>query len=253
MMFCRFFVLHNSFHGLKATVYEIALLNTSMFDDIRHLIIKNRNTMKKTLFFLSLLMTGAGLSQNCEITDVVVVQVYECQPTFNGNLAYPVELRIYYNNEPSNGTLIFDGTSMGVSEAYPATGSPQLIAVNNIPPNTATDFTVYFLNDPNCSFTSINPWPVQDCSTTSLSEEKIENHYSIYPNPSSGSFTLSLNSTPNELERIEIISILGKKVYELQITEKEILIDLNNQQKGVYLARILDKSGKVQIKKLVIQ
>ncbi len=67
------------------------------------------------------------------------------------------------------------------------------------------------------------------------------NHFSIYPNPSNGSFTLETN-VPEELQSLEIINILGEKVYSLQELNKINMINISDKAKGIYIVKL--KSGK---------
>jgi uncharacterized repeat protein (TIGR03803 family) len=65
----------------------------------------------------------------------------------------------------------------------------------------------------------------------------------IYPNPNNGSFTLSLSNI-NENCNIEIYKEVGEKVLtEIRQPAEDNLINLCGQPDGVYLYRVLDKSG----------
>jgi endonuclease I len=73
--------------------------------------------------------------------------------------------------------------------------------------------------------------------------------FSIYPNPSNGHFTIQLKDA-NEASNIEIISILGQRVFS-QKNSLNSSINVNNIQKGIYIVRITQGS-KTSSKKIII-
>lgn len=72
----------------------------------------------------------------------------------------------------------------------------------------------------------------------------------IYPNPSSGQFTIEVEKPENAL--IEIYNILGEKIFENKITDSKTKINLNHEA-GIYFLKI--KTGKKIINnvKIIIQ
>jgi hypothetical protein len=66
----------------------------------------------------------------------------------------------------------------------------------------------------------------------------------VYPNPSKGSFTLSLSNV-NMKSEVEIYNILGENVLNetLRSTQDDNLINLTNQPNGVYFYRVLSENG----------
>lgn len=77
----------------------------------------------------------------------------------------------------------------------------------------------------------------------------VEEESTIFPNPSNGVFTLSLNS--KSLKDIYIYDVTGKIVYENKgVNDTNIIIDLNDHAKGIFIVRITD--GKTSITKKVI-
>ncbi len=65
----------------------------------------------------------------------------------------------------------------------------------------------------------------------------------IYPNPSSGIFTITNNEY--EISNVEITNITGKIIYKLRIKNQEsrILIDISNQPNGIYFLSAETKNG----------
>ncbi|HNW89892.1 MAG TPA: T9SS type A sorting domain-containing protein [Bacteroidales bacterium] len=74
----------------------------------------------------------------------------------------------------------------------------------------------------------------------------------IYPNPSDGMFYIELYAAEGSANRLEVFDILGKKVYEEQLTGNKSAINLSGQPKGVYFARIFS-GNKLHIEKLILQ
>ena len=71
----------------------------------------------------------------------------------------------------------------------------------------------------------------------------------IFPNPSSGIFTLQTSITKGELG---IYNLLGEKVFASVVSHPSSVINLSSQPKGVYFVRVVsDKQSFTQ--KVVIQ
>ncbi len=76
-------------------------------------------------------------------------------------------------------------------------------------------------------------------------ENDIEN-IKIYPNPSTGKFFIK--STTGNIERISILDILGKNVFQLDRSIQQF--DISNLQSGMYFLRITTENGNF-IKKIL--
>ena len=74
----------------------------------------------------------------------------------------------------------------------------------------------------------------------------------VYPNPSSGLFTIQASE---KISRIEILNILGEKVYSsANITPLTTWrIDLGKQPKGVYFYKALLENGLIRAGKLMTE
>jgi hypothetical protein len=72
----------------------------------------------------------------------------------------------------------------------------------------------------------------------------------IYPNPSAGLF--NINFDENDLpENYEVVDLMGKVIIAKQnITSKEVVIDIQNVTKGIYILRILNKQNTLSTYKL---
>jgi len=91
-----------------------------------------------------------------------------------------------------------------------------------------------------------------DFSAVGLNENAIENSLSIFPNPANYFFNVKLKGY--NLERISIIDILGKEVYNKQFSdnENEQMISTEKFNPGVYFLKI-NSSGETIIKKVLIE
>lgn len=77
-----------------------------------------------------------------------------------------------------------------------------------------------------------------------------ENEIIISPNPSNGIFNISTNS---ELKKdIYIYDVTGKIVYQnISVVEKNITLNLSEQQKGIYIVRITDANSSTTHKIII--
>ena len=92
-------------------------------------------------------------------------------------------------------------------------------------------------------------------TTTALTNESfLQNGFSIYPNPSKGSFTIQFKDLINSYS-VEVFDVTGKTIYENNYDQSANLsqvITLDNPTSGVYFVNIKTDKGLVT-KKLVIQ
>lgn len=68
--------------------------------------------------------------------------------------------------------------------------------------------------------------------------ESEENRFAIYPNPSDGIFTISMEESDSPYT-IEITDMTGRTVYTRNGDEQEVEIDLSGKAKGVYTVKVL--------------
>ncbi|TSJ46695.1 T9SS-dependent M36 family metallopeptidase [Fluviicola chungangensis] len=79
--------------------------------------------------------------------------------------------------------------------------------------------------------------------TLGLSENKAAVHVQVYPNPSNGKMTVK--NTVSGIERVELVDLSGKTVYAKTIenSSKEVVLDISNLNKGLYLMKIQTSNG----------
>jgi len=72
--------------------------------------------------------------------------------------------------------------------------------------------------------------------------------FSVFPNPTSGSFVIT---SPENQSQLEIYNTLGKKVYSTIILKTKNEIDISSQPVGVYFLRIVNQNGSITEKKII--
>ena len=85
------------------------------------------------------------------------------------------------------------------------------------------------------------------CSSLSLDDNIWGNNIKIYPNPTSKTF--NINSSQIELNKIEIYSLLGKKLKEYNVNTQ--VYNIEDLTSGLYLVKIYSNKGMFTIKKLI--
>jgi hypothetical protein len=78
--------------------------------------------------------------------------------------------------------------------------------------------------------------------------------FKVYPNPTTGNFTLELKGTEvSERVSVEIYGILGEKILTSEMNgSKQRVFDLSGRQHGVYLVRVMN-GGEMGMTKIIKQ
>jgi hypothetical protein len=131
---------------------------------------------------------------------------------------------------------------------------------------------VFLLNQNNNSWTSINDnlgdlgvnalyvdGNTLYCGSSSIWHRAISNIVGInetqqstttmYPNPSTGTFTINSKTT---LTQIQITDISGRVVFETKPNTVQTIVNLQNQSKGIYQVKLVD-TEKTTVQKIVLQ
>lgn len=86
-------------------------------------------------------------------------------------------------------------------------------------------------------------------------ESFAKNNIKMYPNPTKGDLNLSWdkNAITSEVDNLQIFDLKGVKVFSKELASlDEISVNISNLNSGVYLLKLIDKSGKeISIKKLI--
>ena len=119
--------------------------------------------------------------------------------------------------------------------------------MGDVVPNTASIFFDY--NPPIVTNTFYTEF-VENLGNPTFTSNQI----TIYPNPAKHSVTVDLTQSTEHLSEIVFFDIVGKKVKVTNaFGENQILIDVSDLSKGVYLIEIQTENKIKTFKKLMIQ
>ncbi len=98
-----------------------------------------------------------------------------------------------------------------------------------------------------------SPFNQFDCITTSIEIPEIEhNEFNVFPNPTKGSFIISLDGML-EGGKVEIKNLFGENVFiENILNESRKEINLKNIAQGIYFVKVFDRE-KYYCKKLIVE
>jgi uncharacterized protein YjdB len=149
---------------------------------------------------------------------------------------------IILSGGPSGGTWVSADSSIATVSA---TG-----AVTGVATGTAT---IMYITTNGCgSDSAMIPATILHCTTANAPITNQHPIVEIYPNPSAGEFSLSVNSVTENTAHVIINDIVGRRVYEsVAYTNKAVAISLH-QPAGIYFACVAVGSKKYFIK-LVIE
>ena len=92
---------------------------------------------------------------------------------------------------------------------------------------------------------------IGNTSTVGLTENNTIDNTTVFPNPTTGNIFINLNT--NSLSEIKITNILGELIYKTTTTKQQIVLDLTNQPKGIYLVKTTDNNQNITNRKIIIQ
>jgi len=85
------------------------------------------------------------------------------------------------------------------------------------------------------------------CATLGNSSFEMANSLKIYPNPSTGIFTI----TTQKNATIEVYDLVGKAIAKQQITTGSNTVNISNYASGVYLVKAISETGETATYKVV--
>jgi len=90
-------------------------------------------------------------------------------------------------------------------------------------------------------------------STVEIEENKLDNNFTIYPNPSNTNF--SIETIDNLGNIIKVFNSVGQEVYSIIINQTNTVIDVKDLgTKGLYILNLIDRNSKViSTKKLIVE
>lgn len=186
-------------------------------------------------------IVNSSISSSCIVTSAANISTTATELTFNGNDAVGLF---------KNGVLIdIIGTFNGGTANFAIDVTLRRKSTVTAP---TTTFNLAAQWDSYSTDTCSNLGAKYAIATSVENEEEILsplNGMILYPNPSNGNFTIYFDNT-NTSYSIEIISLLGQKVFEKSNTI-DSLSTVNNLPKGIYIVRI-NKDSETFSKKIII-
>ncbi len=137
-------------------------------------------------------------------------------------------------------------TASGAS-TYSWTSGPNA-ASYTVNPITNTTYTVAATAANTCTNATTFIQNVSICTALNETEQFAE--FKIYPNPTNGEVNLSF--TGDDIRAIEIVDLIGKKVYSTISIKQDLLIDAASFNKGIYFINIYSDNLKTS-KKLIVE
>ena len=85
-----------------------------------------------------------------------------------------------------------------------------------------------------------------NCQSFTLSTQNLKSsNFSIYPNPTHSTTTISYNQI---IQKVEVYTITGKKIIEKNPNKQTAIINMNSLNKGIYIAVITSEKKHVTMK-----
>lgn len=185
-------------------------------------------------------IVNSSIASACYATSTANLSTAATEMAFNGNDA----IGLFKNGNLIDIIGIFNGgtADFSIDETL---RRKTTVTVPKTTFNKTTDWDVLGLDT--CSGLGSRNAGNTDVNSNSVSDEK---NISIFPNPSNGTFEISLGQLDTN-SKIEIFNIVGRKVFEKgEINDASIKI--NNLANGVYLITISQKNTIIT-KKIIVE
>ena len=84
----------------------------------------------------------------------------------------------------------------------------------------------------------------QNFRLSSHCNDVVDFNLTVYPNPSSGMFTIKLPLSISGQGQVSIFDIMGHEVYSANVTlENQLVVDASSFANGIYFVRLKDEKG----------
>ncbi len=147
----------------------------------------------------------------------------------------------------ANGTVV--PSSMGIGDSMVLNLKWKLVNVYNVSELALVSFVQTQGGDKSVLQAGYSPFP----SATGVSEIPTVSDFNIYPNPSNGNLTISLNSAKEQKMNIQVLDQMGKVVFA--VNDRDVIsgstqtnLDLSSLSSGIYMLRLENKEGSVNRK-----
>ncbi|MDC0230880.1 M12 family metallo-peptidase [Aureispira] len=154
---------------------------------------------------------------------------------------------------PYNGTLLFNGIALMVGDTFSQANIDSLyISYQHDNSQTLLDYFEYTVVCPDGGYlgSQIFQINIQNPlnSTTYHSEEQLK----IFPNPNTGSFTISIPERLKSPYRISLLNVLGQQFFGQKATKRKTQINLNDLPTGIYICEVRSAEDKLISEKVLI-
>lgn len=150
-------------------------------------------------------------------------------------------------------TICSNAAPLALNQASPSGGTYTGNGVNNAQFNPAVagvgsqTITYTYTDLNNCTNSATQILNVEVCTGINEINGQV---VTIFPNPTTGQFTLQLPGTQNNYP-VEIYNVLGEKIEQTILTSAENTLNLSNQATGMYFINIQLEEGVATTKVLV--
>ncbi len=204
------------------------------------------------------------------LTAVAVVSAVKyCDISYNGVGVYGsgvIEMNNISNNaiglESAADTILCNAICNNTTYNFKAIVTTNAIAKDNywcLPDSASIQATIYdAYQNSNLGFVFFTPFDTVVCVNPTGQNEITDNisTVKVFPNPSTGIFTIALAGAQNFVPTVEVYNLLGEKMYsQLKIDDAQWRINLSGPPNGLYFYRVLNEnrsilgSGKVVVQK----
>lgn len=252
-----FNVLYQSNNSLSDLVPSAIALSANNLINVS--VLANGSSSARSRAFFRFPITGDFiLEQDVGIDTVKIIALnYQFANLFNGE--FEVQVR-NHSNKPAKGFNLNANRFFGICPYTWQRRFDTLIPAGGmVKVNTGTLSLTGYISGQNsnlCLYTTTPDAQVDlnrsndsfclHVALTSWDENRIENqNCTVYPNPFNSSFTIQ--SEP-EIKGITVVNALGKVVCKRVCHEKEVVLDLQELEPGVYFVRIESERGSVSKK-----
>lgn len=180
---------------------------------------------------------------------------YPAKGATNGGylIAYSTEMPelISSPNGKAINKILLKGTVAPTPSAVLQTDEPATnTTINNLQPETEYNLMLvpYTWDGMNDSTYNYFTQGIKRKKVTTLAA-----NYTVYPNPSSGSFTLKVKTNPAEIVSVVVSDMLGKIVYKTEAKGIQIFNFGKSFSAGIYVVKAIKNSGNETIKILKTQ
>lgn len=166
--------------------------------------------------------------------------------TVSVNPVPPVSAFSSTNNLCIGQSAVLTGSGAVSFTWMPSGSSGMTISVS---PTVNTTYTIMGTGANGCTNTAVFTQSVQSCST-GMQQLSNTGDFNIYPNPTSGAFTVEMNTISNS-SKLEIYNAVGQLIWNTDLNTYSTRINTDQMSTGIYIVRIKEGNSVVNTFKLI--